>query len=229
MGATGFSGRIGTEHAFLPFPIARVFGYRDGFVIEIDACDIHCGGGSHGERNKILNLLKVPMLVAEEAFHRPHFFLRAAWETGDKIGHQILFFAHLLADLKKGFHGGLKISGGFAHASENRGVKVFGSDFEVSGYVMGDELTEVIGGVEGNIHADSRLNEHMLDARLAAGFTEEPDRGLLIDLEMRAEFGPEATGPVTAQACVGVAVAGGVEIRGGPTEIRYRAMEILFG
>lgn len=46
------------------FPIACVFGNRDGFVIEIYAPDIHCGGGSHGERDEILNLLEVPMLVA---------------------------------------------------------------------------------------------------------------------------------------------------------------------
>lgn len=229
VGTAGFFGRIGTEHAFLPFPIAGVFGNGDGLIIEIDACDIHCGGDGHGERDEILNLLEVPMLVAEEAFHGPHFFLRAAWETGDKIGHQILFFAHLLADLKEGFHEGLKIPGWFAHAPENGGFEVFGRDLEVSGYVVGDELAEVVGGMKGNIHADPRLNEHVLDTRLAPGFTEEPDRGLLIDLEMGAEFGPEATGPVTAQACVGVTIAGSEKIRGGPSQIRYRAMEILFG
>lgn len=169
------------------------------------------------------------MLVAEEAFHGAHFFLRAPGKTGDEIGDKVLFFAHLLADLKEGFHEGLKITGGFAHASENRGVEVFGCDLEVSGYVVCDELAEVVGGVEGDIHADPRLDEDVFDAGLASGFSQEPDCGLLVDLEMRAEFGPEATGPVTAKACVGVAVAGGVEIRGGPTEIRYRAMEILFG
>ena len=122
MGAPGFPGRIGAEHTFLAFAIARVFGNGDGFVLEIDARDIHCGGGSHGERNEILNLLEVPMLVAEEAFHGAHFFLRAPGKTGDEIGDKVLFFAHLLADLKEGFHEGLKITGGFAHASENRGV-----------------------------------------------------------------------------------------------------------
>lgn len=210
----------------MTFSISGVADDRDWFFgVDIESCDVHGSGAGHGEGDKILDLLQVPFFFFEELLDGPHFLLGAAREAGDEIRDEVLFFSCILAQLEEFFHECGEVAGGFAHPTKHFGVHMFGSDFHVSGDVVLDEFLHVFGSAQGDIHADSGLDEHMFHAGLFACAAEEIQAWLLLNSEVGADGRPETTWAVAFFAGVDMSVLGGVEIGGRAAEVRDCAFE----
>ena len=117
----------------------------------------------------------------------------------------------------------LEIPGRLAHPPQHLGMQVLRRHFHVPGHVVLHEFLQVFRRAQRHVHADARLDEHVLHARLRARAAEQVELLRLVNAEVGTDRRPEATGPVATLAGFHVAVLAGVEICCRPAQIRHRA------
>jgi hypothetical protein len=154
----------------------------------IDSRVVHAGGESTGSGVEVLHLFGNELIVPKVLRKFDGGGKVASRMTGDEVGYEVLFLLEFLIDAAVGFfESKVHLEGGFTHCVQDPRVYVFGSHFQLAGYVELAEFSKKRGIWIGQevVVPDPRTNEHLFYPGKGTKFAKELEVIPVIDLQVR--------------------------------------------
>ncbi|KIG14484.1 hypothetical protein DB30_06711 [Enhygromyxa salina] len=169
---------------------------------------IHGRGGCHRRRQERLDLIGAEPVPLEPQRELEHVFVGGARVRGDEVGDQVLLLASLLAvALEQLLEALVGADPGLHHLGQRPRGDVLGGELEVAAHVMGDQLAHVLGRLDGEVVAQARSDQDLLDAGQRAGLTVEIDQIAVVGVQVVADARVHARGPPARGLDLGIFAA----------------------
>src|SRR6185437_6581872 len=175
---------------------------------------IHRGGRCHRGRQEGLHLVRAKAIALQPQCQLQHVLIARARVGRNEVGNQVLLLAGLArVALEERLEAVVGADSRLHHHRQRTLRDRFRRDLEISARVMLGELPDVFGGLDGEVVAHARGDEHLANAGKLADLAVEADERCMIGVEIGADARVDARGP--AAGALDLAAAAGQPVHVG--------------
>ena len=211
-------------HGFL-VPVAHFAAYLGQGVA---AAVVHGRGRGHGAGVEGLHLVGAETVLLQPDGQVHHVLIAGAGVGGDEVRDQELLLARLFAVLlEQLLELVIAADAGLHHLGQRAGLGVLGRDLQVATHVVLHQLAHVFGRLDGQVVAQARADEDLLDARQLARAAVDVDQRAVVGVQVRTDAGEHAAGLAAVLLDLGAGAAQAVHVGGGAAQVGDGAGEAL--
>ena len=189
---------------------------------------VHGRGGSHGAGVEGLHLVSTETVLLQPDGEVHHVLVAGAWVGSDEVRDQELLLARLFAELLEHLLEAVIVANARLHHLGQRPLLgVLGRNLQVAAHVVLHQLLHVFGRLHGQVVAQARADQNLLDALERAAAAVNLDQRAVVGGEVLADAGVDATGLAAGGLDLGAAAAQAVHVGRGAAQVRNGAGEAL--
>ncbi|AIJ47165.1 hypothetical protein O987_15270 [Comamonas testosteroni TK102] len=181
---------------------------------------VHGRSRGHGAGIEGLHLVGAEAVLLEPDGQIHHVFIAGARVGGDEIGNQELLLAGLFAELlEQLLELVIAADARLHHLGQRALLGVLGGDLQIAAHMVLDQFLDVLGRLHGQVVAQTRADQDLLDAGQLARAAVDLDQRPVVGMQVLANAGEDAAGLAAGGLDLRTLAAQAIHIGRGPAQV----------